>query len=236
MHVVLGNNYARTILGHREKLTERDDKTITAAKAQLLFAFAAYEDAPSWTVRQLAEATGLSKSNAAKVRKQLAEDGLLQGVKRNLASINRKELEPSLLRGYEQALRPKLLIGRYRAPESSTKIQLKRLKTGLARLSVNWSITGGPAAYELQRFYKGPEIPIFVNRLPESATRELRLFPDRTGPIILLRSFGVLPFWKKVSGKSLAHPWLIYAELMHSSDPRAHEAAQELKNEYLKND
>lgn len=31
----------------------------------------------------------------------------------------------------------------------------------------------------------------------------------------------------------LAHPWLIYTELMYSSDLRAHEAAEELKREFL---
>jgi len=31
----------------------------------------------------------------------------------------------------------------------------------------------------------------------------------------------------------LAHPWLIYSELMNSAEPRAHEAAEELKREYL---
>lgn len=236
MHLALGANYARTIVGNRERSTARDTKAITAARVQLLFALAAYSDAPHWTVRQLAEATGLSKSNVAKVRNQLVDEGFLKKTNRTFAISDRKDIEPALLRGYEQVLRPKLFIGRYRAPESSNRSILRKLKEGFARICVNWSMTGGPAAYELQHFYRGAEVPIFVNHPPESATRELRLLPDRTGSVILLRSFGALPFWKKVRGNTVAHPWLIYAELMCSSDPRAHEAAQELKAGYLKND
>ena len=40
-------------------------------------------------------------------------------------------------------------------------------------------------------------------------------------------------FWRTVDAVPLAHPWLIYAELMFEPDPRAHEAAAELRQEYL---
>jgi hypothetical protein len=32
----------------------------------------------------------------------------------------------------------------------------------------------------------------------------------------------------------VAPPWLIYAELLNASDPRAREAAEELRQEFLK--
>ena len=58
--------------------------------------------------------------------------------------------------------------------------------------------------------------------------------PDRDGAVILLKGFGQVPYWKAVDGKMLAHPWLIYCELMYSSDPRAHEAAAELEEVILR--
>ena len=58
--------------------------------------------------------------------------------------------------------------------------------------------------------------------------------PDRDGTVILLKGFGQVTYWKAVGGKMLAHPWLIYCELMHSSDPRAHEAAAELEGAILR--
>ena len=76
-------------------------------------------------------------------------------------------------------------------------------------------------------------MPIFLDAFPEQLRRRLRILPDKTGPLILLRSFGTIPFWREFEPFPLAHPWLIYSGLMNSSDPRAHEAAEELKREYL---
>ena len=94
-------------------------------------------------------------------------------------------------------------------------------------------MTGGPAAYTLQKFYRGLELPVFIDAFSDQLRRRLRILPDKIGPIILLRSFGTVPFWRNTDPFPLAHPWLIYTELMNSPDPRAHEAAEELKRECL---
>jgi hypothetical protein len=232
MHLTLGKHFGRTIIGRRESQKIKESKVMTAAKGQLLFTFAAYEQAPSWTVRQLADASGVSKSNVAKLRKELFEEGILT---RTFRFRNGRQLEDQLLRAYEQALRPKLLINRFKA-DGSTEGLTQKLKDALLKSTLKWSLTGGPAAFELQRFYKGAEIPIFVPSLAEADLRELRVLPDRNGPLVFLRAFGTVPFWKKIRGSMIAHPWLIYSELMYSSDPRAHEAAEQLKAEFLSSD
>ena len=194
IHLTFGKNYGRTIIGRRESQKAKEPKVITAAKGQLLFTFAAYEQAPAWTVRQLAEACGVSKSNVAKLRKQLVEEGILTSTFR---FRNGRQLEAQLLRAYEQALRPKLLINRFKAAESREQL-LRKIGDAFAKSTLKWSLTGGPAAFELQRFYKGAEIPIFVESLAEADLRELRVLPDRNGPLIFLRAFGTVPFWKKI--------------------------------------
>lgn len=233
LHLVLGRSYARTVVGRREQQRAKEARTMTAARGQLLFTFAAYEESPTWTVRQLAEASGVGKSNVATIRKQLVEEGILT---RTFHVRNGKALEGQLLRAYEHTLRPKLLISRFRAAESSTAQQLRKIRAAFGKASTRWSLTGGPAAFELQRFYKGPEIPIFAESTTDATIRELRVLPDRDGPLILLRAFGAVPFWKQIRGNIIAHPWLIYCELMYSSDPRAHEAAEQLKAEFLNSD
>jgi Transcriptional regulator, AbiEi antitoxin, Type IV TA system len=106
---------------------------------------------------------------------------------------------------------------------------MEKVTSSLNDFSLRWSLLGGPAAYELQHFYRGMEIPLFIHNFSDTTVRHLRLLPDAQGPITLLRSFGTLPYWKEIAGKTLVHPWLIYAELMHLPDPRAHEAAEELR-------
>jgi hypothetical protein len=233
MHLVLGQNYTRTIVGNKEGSTEKEEKSLTPAKVQLLFTFAATDEARNWTVRQLAGASGLSKSHIAQVRQQLAKEGILRRVGDAHELSREPKVEEYLVRGYEQVLRPKLVFNRFRSEESSPEKALDKMKPILDELSIKWSVTGGLAAYALQRFYKGTELALFLDFFSDQAERQLRLLPDINGPITLLRGLGKVAYWRELKGITLAHPWLIYSELMRSSDPRAHEAATELKGEFL---
>jgi hypothetical protein len=232
IHLVLGRNYERTIVGAKESAALKEGKRISPATTQLLFTFATQDKAGGWSVRKLAEASGLSKSNVAKVEKQLVERGVLRQSKDGF-QIRDNALREELLRGYELALRPKLLIGRFRSPVNDIDDMLSNLRGALTQHSIRWSVTGGPASYALQKFNRGPELPVFIESFTDQFRRKLRMLPDKSGPLIFLRSFGTVPFWRETGPFPLAHPWLIYAELMYSSDPRAHEAAEEIKREYL---
>jgi hypothetical protein len=233
MHLVLGRNYERTIIGNRETAAPKEGQRVSPAIAQLLFTFATMEQAGTWSVRQLAEASGLSKSNVANVRQQLIDQGVLKQSGQGFEIRDKSRLQEELLRGYELALRPKLLIGRFRSAHQDLDDMLADLREAFRDLSTRWSVTGGPAAYVLQKFYRGLELPIFVDSFVDQLRRGLRILPDKAGPLVLLRSFGTVPFWRETEPFPLAHPWLIYSELMNSSDPRAHEAAEELKREFL---
>ncbi|MGH9517424.1 MAG: type IV toxin-antitoxin system AbiEi family antitoxin [Terriglobales bacterium] len=233
MHLVLGRKYERTIVGNKEDVALKDGPRVSPATAQLLFTFATIEEAGSWSVRQLAEASGLGKSNVANVREQLVDRGVLKKSGRGFEIRERARLQEELLRGYEFALRPKLFIGRFRSPQNDLDDTIAEFKKAFRELSIRWSVTGGPAASALQKFYRGLELPIFIDSFPDQLRRRVRIIPDKTGPVIFLRSFGSVPFWLDVEPFPLAHPWLIYSELMNSSDPRAHEAAEELKREFL---
>jgi hypothetical protein len=233
LHVNLGRDYERTIIGKKQRTPKERTRPLTSATVWLLFTLAAYQDAPNWSVRQLAEAAGLSKSNIATLRQQLLDRGVLRRHEKRIALADPKKLEDELLQGYELALRPKLFIGRFRTPDHDPDMVLAKTREALVELSVRWSLTGGPAADALQHFYRGLELPIFLEMLSDSLRRRMRLIPDKAGPLIFLRPFGQLPFWKEVQGFPLAHPWLIYAELMNSPEARAHEAAQEIRGQYL---
>lgn len=232
MHLAINHDFVRTVTGKKET-PGGSDQILTPARIQLLFMLAAQPESVNWTVRQLGDAAGISKSNAAKIRQQLISEKLLIPRKDGYVVGDAKELEEQIVRGYQQVLRPKLLIGRFRAQETTNKLLLNKFKRVFTAASLPWSLTGGPAASLLQHFYKGVEVPLFVDTLTDHAQRELRVLPDKTGPIIFMRSFGPLTRWKKVEGVEIAHPWLIFTELMQSDDPRANEAAVNLKGEFL---
>ena len=233
MHLVLGRNYERTIIGNKENAASKEGPRVSPASTQLLFTFATTEEAGAWPVRHLAEASGLSKSNVANVRQQLVDREIFKKSGRGFEVRDKERLQEELLRGYEIALRPKLLIGRFHSPHKDLDGTIAEINNASRDLSIRWSVTGGPAAYALQKFYRGLELPIFIDSFSDQLRRQLRIIPDKAGPVILLRSFGSVTFWRNADPFPLAHPWLIYSELMNSPDPRAHEAAEELKREFL---
>src|SRR5207248_2561089 len=129
MHLVLGKQYHRTVLGHAEAQRTGNRAALTPAKMQLLYLFAAEPDAMRQPVRQIAAKAGVSKSNAAKLRQELIEERMVLEHGRG-HGIQRPE--DILLSGYTQVLRPKIMIGRFRSAEKDPAEFLKRLRVNLA--------------------------------------------------------------------------------------------------------
>lgn len=235
MNIEAGPNYHALVLGKPEPKRPPEGRVASPAMVQVLFALIAKPESANWSVRKLAEFAGVGKTAAAEIRERLLREGVLQRGRAGVFRLaNVKELEERCIAGYSQILRPRRLIGRFRWPERDPAKQLSELAAAFAKAKVRWAATGGPAAYDLQHFYRGEELPLFVSAGGAELERSAKILPDQKGPIVLLRSMGDLSFWRTADGTPVAHPWLIYAELLHSSDPRAVEAAEELRREFLK--
>jgi hypothetical protein len=230
IHLRLGSEYNWTVFGKKEPRRLPEAIRTTPATLQLLFLFATNPEAASWTVRDLASATGISKSKAAQLRNQFLTEGLLTA--RSGFQLT-PEVTDRMISGYSQILRPKLVIGRYRSPDDSAERFLQRLVSTAKSESLRYALTGGPAAAAMQHFYQGSDIPVFMSQPGNAGQRALRLLPDRTGPVLLLEPFGDLIYWQEFDGMMVAPPWLVYAELLVSGDPRAREAAEELRRGFL---
>jgi len=231
IHLALGDEYNWTVIGERKPPKPPESERMTPAAVQLLFQFATNPESASWTVRDLAAAVGLSKSKVAELRLQFAHEGIFTAHGGEKSPGVTRELRDRLISGYNQILRPKLVLGRYRYQESSVDQFVARLSREAAAQKIPYALTGGPAADAMQHFYRSSELPVFLDG---EHHRSLRLLPDRTGPVILFKPFGNLVYWREFEGKMVAPPWLVYAELLTGSDPRAREAAEEFRQEYLK--
>ncbi|MGA3026995.1 MAG: type IV toxin-antitoxin system AbiEi family antitoxin [Bryobacteraceae bacterium] len=232
IHLELGNAYNWTVIGipAPEPLSER--RPASPAQLQLLFQFATYPESVNWPVRRLDSAAGISKSKASQARRQMVVEGLLVRTGKQYKLRPAKLLADRLLSGYAQVLRPKLTLGTFRSPEKTAESFLSRLRKERPS-GVRYSLSGGPAADLLQKFYRGPDVTLFLKPSTRAIAQQLRLLPDREGPITILSAFGDLVFWEEREQHMLAPPWLIYAELLSGKDPRAHEAAQEFRREFL---
>jgi hypothetical protein len=234
MRLQLGNDHYVLKLGKKQTRRPPHSRRPSPPLIQSYFVLLSNPEAVGWPVRKLAEAAGVGKTVAADVRRRLLEEGILRRLAGGaLRLVDRKRLEEHFLSGYAQVLRAHLLIGTFHLAETDSNVLLRQLAVTAPQRGFRWALTGGPAAYRLERFYRSDQIPIFVTGTTPDLERELHLMPQRDGRVTLLRAFGEAVFWKSVGGLPLAHPWLIYAELLHQADPRALEAAQELRAKHL---
>jgi hypothetical protein len=235
IHLKLGDDYHVLLLGRRATTTEPTARRPGPALIQLCFTLLADSAASDWSVRALAEAAGIGKTAAATGLQRFIRLGMLtRGGERTYRVADRARLVDDFLSGYAQVLRPHLQLGRFRGPERDPDVFLNQVARAAKDGNVQWAVTGGPAAYALDRFYRGEDVPLFVDHFPQSLPRTLRLVSDRQGPVTVLRAFGRRWRQESVDDTPIAHPWLIYAELLHSGEPRALEAAEQIRNHYLK--
>jgi hypothetical protein len=232
VHLEWGGRYNWTVIGKPAPQAASESRTVTPAQVQLLFQFAANPESISWPVRRLESTAGISKSSVATVRQQLLDEGLLVRKGRGYRIGPAHLLRDRLVSGYAQVLRPKLSCGRFRSADKDGEQFLTRLHERLSP-GFRYALTGAPAAFLLQKFYRSPDIPIFAQPVDPTVLQRLRLLPDRQGPITLLRAFGEVVFWEEREHRLLAPPWLIYAELCAGADPRAHEAAEDFYSKRL---
>ena len=233
IHLVMEPHYHWTVLGNREQGVVGRTAIQTPSTLMMLFAVAATPGSASWTVRELAAHAGVSKSKAAAARRDFVRRGTVREIRGRFLINDRQSFTDQVLYGYRQILRPRLTIGRFRSQERVPEEFVARLRQQTNHMRLRYALSGGIAAHQLQGFYKGPTVAAFVEPSTVSLARALRLLPDSEGPITLLRAFGEAVFWDSVDRLSLTHPWLIYAELMSEPDPRAHEAAETLRKEFL---
>ena len=235
VNIRLGDQYQALLLGRPDTSRKTRARKLSPAAVQVLFTALARPDLLGGTVRKLADVAGVGKSTMADVRQQLVEERILVAAKDGGYHVaGERVVRERFVVGYSQVLRPHLLIGRYRGPYRRPDDFVEKLQRVGAQRSVVWALSGTAGAYELDRFYRGPETVAFIDRWTADLGKDLRLVADSNGPITLLKSFGTLLVWPRLAGRPVAHPWMVYAELLHNGEPRALEDAEELRENHLK--
>jgi hypothetical protein len=197
---------------------------------QVLFALLIQPDFLNAPVPTLAMAAGVTPAKAADRIVQLQREGLMhEGGDRNRLKTPRRLLD-LWVKDYESLVRPKLLIGRYRAA-TADPAALEHLIESTLEDDTSWAFGGGAAARRLTGFEHGPETVVHVQQPGPDIAKLLRLPRAADGPLILLRAPGPLAF--KGAMPRTVTPLLVYAELLSSGDKLAREAAGEIKRKYL---
>ena len=196
-------------------------------QAGLKVVFALMCDRELWNApyRKIAKQALVALGTVAGVMKDLTAQGFL--VKKNnkeLRLIRKKELLDKWLTAYAEKLRPKKLIGRYKA----TKPEFWQQEE-IDRVDAQWG--GEVAAYRLTRYLKPEIVTIYTRKPVHNLTLDLKLRQDKNGDVELRERF-----WKfdpTEPNKNVVPPLLVYADLMATGDPRNIETAKMVYDDYL---
>lgn len=234
-HVTVGDQYIAQVRTPGAPARPAASTGWRPASYRVLFALLANPEAARGTARALATcAGGVSPQTAVDVRNKLVARGVLletKGGTRWAPDGFQRGVE-LWTHGYTTTLAPALLVGRYRAKERS----LESMEAAIApRLSVlgAWAWGGGAACQRMTGYYRGDRTIIYLANKPAvTIASQLGLIVDNKGPLTLAQAPGPIAF--SDDSKQVAHPLLVYADLLAEEHARAGEAAAVVYDKFLK--
>lgn len=180
------------------------------------------------TYRTIAAKTDVALGMVNWVFKDLNELGFLletgTGRAKKIRLINKEKLLERWITAYAEQLRPKLLLGRYRGADGWWQN---------AQLNPEQALWGGEtAAAKLTDYLKPQEITVYLDKdNPAAVLIPNRLKKDPAGDVEL-----VARFWQPETVAphgDMAHPLLVYADLMATGNQRNIETARMIYEQHI---
>lgn len=189
---------------------------------KIIFAFLCNPNLVNAPYRNVAKAANVALGTVGWVMRDLKEMGYLLGMgKRGRRLANKKELLKRWVMAYPEKLRPKLVMGRYKAPNQNwyKDVQLDYY---------HWGYWGGEVAAAKLHTYLKPEIvTIYTEEVNPYLLVDKRLRKDPKGNIEFLKIFWNVEQVGYNWGKDkLAPPILVYADLLATGEARNIETAE----------
>lgn len=198
-----------------EELPKRaKTRAFQATGLKVLFAFFCKPELLNAPYREIAKAADVALGTVGWVLTDLREGGYLVDMgKRGRRLRQKKQLVDRWVTAYPEVLRPKLIIGRYRADNDHWWKD-----ADVRELHAWWG--GEVAAAKLTRYLKPEFVTVYAKDRPEKLIIKNKLKKDPNGNVEILDAF-----WE-AEDKELAPPLLIYADLIATGDARNLETAR----------
>jgi len=215
----------------RRPATRGQDFTESGAK--ILFFLLRHGPRIKATYRDMQSTIRVSLDKISKVMHELANDRLLIARTRGDCEIvDAETLLGRWVAAFAAKLERKSLLGAYKAPTGNSFSELID-RLGAAKLP---AVVGGEvAAGWLTDYLRPGSMRLYIpENAQQSLQSELRLAPALDGNIELCRTFAEDLSQKfGEHGVLIAHPLIVYAELMSGDDVRLGETAVRLREEHL---
>jgi len=228
--VQLGDEYVAQIEGRRLPVKAPRERALRAPSLQVLFTLLAEPKLINSPVRKIAAETGrISPQTVTDLRKRLVAEEWVTAVGRKHAWVAKgKERALDLLLSDYDRLALHLQLGRFRA----RPMDLSELEQGITdKLKGQlYSFGGGAGLERMNGYYRGTRTIVYLDdAIPPMSGL---LVPDEHGEVIFARFPGNCA---RDEDQDLS-PLLIYLDLMTEGEPRAREAAAELRPTLFKDD
>lgn len=182
--------------------------------------------------REIAEATGVALGTVGLVFTDMREHGLLfEGKGRERRLPQKRRLVEMWVTAYPEKLRPKLRLGRYKAPTHRwwENVNLEQHKA-------QWG--GEVAAAKVTQYLKPEKTVIYADAIPARLIAENKLKKDPDGDVEILRRFWKPQHLGRATNQTdpprdIVPPLLIYADLMATADERNIETAKMIYEEFF---
>jgi len=187
---------------------------------KLIFALLCQPDLVQADYRTLAKVTETALGTVHLVLRDLVEERYVQRIGRTRRALLRpRELLDAWVPMFLRDLRPRLLLGRFAAPNLDWWQQSEiRVYDAL------WA--GEPAGARLTGFLKPGTLTLYAERLPAKLLVDQRLKRDEEGRVEIFQKFWKFP--DAAADLGLVPPILAYADLLAIGDGRTLETAERL--------
>ena len=228
-----GKKHTRT----KEKTTNR---AFTKTGLKLIFNLLT-RDILNEPYRVMADAAEIAVGSIKQIIDGLTTAGyIIKLDNKRLALNNKKALLDRWVNGYEETLKPDLLIGTFRFANEVTRNEWKRLPTD------EQTVWGGEAAADIMTDYLRPyQFTAYTHDTKIGVMQKWRLIPAEEGDIKVYKKF-----WRHLtdfaydkniihgpeSMPAIAPALLTYADLMLTLDPRCVEVAANIYDNFLRYD
>ncbi|MFA7267728.1 MAG: type IV toxin-antitoxin system AbiEi family antitoxin [Sterolibacterium sp.] len=189
---------------------------------QVLFVLLCHPEWADAPYRKLAQYAGVAHGTVGGVMAELVKLGYVATVAGKRRLLQRERLLQQWAEAYPRALRPRLLLGRYRADTLEWWNSLDPTNYGMV-------LGGEPAAGRMTQYLRPGAATFYAEAIEPRLLIDLRLRNDPDGNVDVLRRFWTFDN----EDVALAPAPLVYADLLATGDARCIETAHMIYDRYL---
>ena len=212
--------------------TQKPTRAFQPTGLKMLFGLLTNPELLHAPYRDIAEATDVALGTVGWVFTDMREHGFLfEGKGRERRLTQKRRLIEEWVAAYPEKLRPKLRLGRFKAP---TPHWWKDVN--LEFHNAQWG--GEVAAAKVTHYLKPEKTVIYADAVPARFIVENQLRTDPEGDIEILKRFWNTQQLREVTMKAdappdIAPPLIVYADLMATADDRNVETAKMIYDQFL---